>query len=125
MHNHRPALLVSALAPNLLNLRPGELPAAVCPECGCWRRLVRSRGRRLGGVATGAMLVVTHHAGGRHCLGSGQRIQVDQSPDEWLVRLARWQAAAPAVTVGASRRAHRCPQPPVPAPVFRLARHAC
>ncbi len=75
-HNGRPVVLVSTLPPNRVNLRRGELVAVACPVCGRWRRVKRE-------------MLWPHRAadGVARCLGSGQRIEIDLSPGEWLARL--------------------------------------
>ncbi|MFE9222721.1 hypothetical protein ACFYN3_41410 [Streptomyces lavendulae] len=86
--NGRAPLLVSTLRPDLINLRDGEKRTIVCPDCSTWRP-IRDR------------MVIAHraepHSGRpRHrraepgrtprCAGSGQRIWVDITPDQWLAR---------------------------------------
>jgi hypothetical protein len=75
-HNGRPAVRVSTLPPDRVNLRPGELLAVSCPTCGRWRRVKRH-------------MLWPHRTddGATRCPGSGQRIEVDLSPGEWLARL--------------------------------------
>lgn len=75
-HNGRPPLRASEIRASDLNLRPGEVPAAVCPVCGRWRRLSRH-------------MLWPHRAadGKTRCPGSGQRIEIDISAGEWLMRL--------------------------------------
>ncbi len=75
-HNGLPVIAVSALPPDRVNLRPGEMRAAMCPFCGRWRRVKRH-------------MLWPHraHDGLTRCAGSGQRLVFDLPPGEWLVRL--------------------------------------
>ncbi len=71
-------MLVSTVPPDRVNLRPGELVAVACPVCGRWRRVKRH-------------MLWPHRAadGLTRCLGSGQRIQIDLLPGEWLAPAGR------------------------------------
>jgi hypothetical protein len=125
MHNHRPPLRASELPPNWINLRVGEKRSAVCPDCRCWQ-VMRDRN-----------MITYHKAGGKHCLGSGQRITIDLTAEQWQERLRD------ALRVAAARRANRAHRrvagpsrpasgrkviwsaagaPPVPVPLGQLAR---
>jgi len=75
-HNGRPAVAVSTLPPNQVNLRPGELVTVACPICGRSRRVKRR-------------MLWPHRAsdGVTRCPGSGQRVVIDLTPGEWLARL--------------------------------------
>jgi len=75
-HNGRPAVLVSTLPPDQVNLRPGEPVAVACPICGKWRHVRRH-------------MLWPHraHDGKTRCPGSGQRVRLDLTPAQWLVRL--------------------------------------
>jgi len=81
--NGRPLVLVSTLPPDQVNLRPGEPITMACPVCGRWRRVKRH-------------MLWPHRAfdGRTRCPGSGQRIQIDLAPGEWLVRLRAVSRAA-------------------------------
>ncbi len=74
--NSRPAVALSALPPDQVNLRPGEPLAVACPICGRWRRVKRH-------------MLWPHraHDGVTRCPGSGQRVLADLTPGEWAVRL--------------------------------------
>lgn len=74
--NSRPAVALSELPPDQVNLRPGEPVAVACPICGRWRRVKRH-------------MLWPHraHDGVTRCPGSGQRVLVDQTPGEWAFRL--------------------------------------
>lgn len=75
-HNGRPAVAVSTLRPDQVNLRPGELVTVACPDCGRSRRVKRK-------------MLWPHraHDGVARCPGSGQRVVFDLTPGEWLARL--------------------------------------
>ncbi len=75
-HNGRPSVLVSTMPPDQVNLCPGEPVTMACPICGRWRRVKRR-------------MLWPHraHDGKTRCPGSGQRIQIDLAPGEWLARL--------------------------------------
>jgi hypothetical protein len=74
--NGLPAILVSHMPPNRVNLHPAEVPAVACPFCLRWRRVKRH-------------MLWPHraHDGVSRCPGSGQRVVVDLTPGEWLARL--------------------------------------
>jgi hypothetical protein len=110
LHNQRPALLASTLPPNTLNLRPGERPAMICPDCGCWRLLYRS-------------MIAAHQAadGITRCPGSGQRLNRDITPQVWQAQL---RDAVQNAGRRRPSRVHLQPAPPVPTPVFRIRRTA-
>jgi len=74
--NSRPAMALSALAPDQVSLRPGEAVAIACPFCGRWRRVKRH-------------MLWPHraHDGTTRCPGSGQRVVIDLTPGQWAARL--------------------------------------
>jgi hypothetical protein len=110
LHNGRPALLASTLPPNVLNLRPGERPSMVCPDCQGWRLLYRS-------------MIAAHRAddGTTRCPGSGQRLTRDLTPEAWQARL---RDALRDASRRRTARVHLQPAPPAPTPVFRIRRTA-
>ena len=75
-HNGRPAVPVSTLPPDQVNLRLGEPVAVACPICGKWRHVKRH-------------MLWPHraHDGRTRCPGSGQRIRLDLTPTQWLAQL--------------------------------------
>ena len=107
-HNGRLLLAVSELPPNLLMLTPGSPPVLACPDCGTWR--VPRRG-----------MLPAHRAadGVSRCAGSGQRVRIDLTPAQWQARLA---SAVREAGLRRGSRVHRGARPPVPPPVFRIAR---
>jgi hypothetical protein len=102
-HNGRTAIKASTIRPEYLNLREGEPRAVVCPDCNTWRRLTRSmirphrdgvdqpkpEGRRYRDDAS-----ETRPVNGRRCGGSGQRIEIDLTPEQWSQRLLAAESTA-------------------------------
>lgn len=108
-HNRQPVLLASSLPPNKLSLYPGEHPSAECPGCGRWRILRRG-------------MLSPHRTddGVSRCPGSGQRIDVDLTPAQWLVQLSAASDHARGFRAKYPRlRTQPKPQPPVAVPPFR------
>lgn len=72
-HNGRPPITATSLAPANINLYPGEKPSAACPDCGRWRFIRRH-------------MLWPHRTedGKSRCPGSGQRIIIDLTPEQWL-----------------------------------------
>jgi hypothetical protein len=84
-HNGQPVLLASQMTPNLLMIYPGARPMVACPGCGTWR------------VPRRRMLWPHRLADGMsRCPGSGQRVEIDLTPVQWLasLRAASREAAA-------------------------------
>ncbi|MCD9165813.1 hypothetical protein [Streptomyces albireticuli] len=87
-HNGRLPLQASTIRPDLINLRDGEKRAIVCPDCRVWRP-IQDR------MVT-AHRAVPHSGQPRHrrsgpdrtprCPGSGQRIWIDLTADQWHAR---------------------------------------
>jgi len=109
-HNGRPPLAASELTPSLIMLTPGTRAVVACPDCGTWR--VPSRG-----------MLPAHRAADKvtRCPGSGQRVCIDLTAGEWRARL---DAAVREAGLRRGSRVHRGARPPVPPPVFRIARAA-
>jgi hypothetical protein len=107
----RPALLASAIKPQNLNLRDGERKLIVCPDCHTWRALRRN-------------MIWPHHPDlgqdGRpaRCPGSGQRIIMDITVEQWGEALAIGSQEAAA---RGGRRQFTKPALPAPTPVHRMA----
>lgn len=100
--NRRPAVALSELPPDQVNLRPGEVLAVACPICGRWRRIKRR-------------MIWPHraHDGVTRCPGSGQKVLVDLTPGQWLASLetARRQARQAVSLQRATERALRQARP--------------
>lgn len=110
----RPALAVSTLCPNQIDLRPGAM-CLVCPDCGTWCPIT--------GHQSTTPKLVPHHAGrayideARRCVGSNRRVTLDLTIAAW------WQRLADAERDAASRRSSRVlrePETPPAPPVTRL-----
>jgi hypothetical protein len=102
-HNGRAPIKASTLRPEHLNLREGETRMVVCPDCSTWHRLTRSmihphrdgvaqpkpEGRRYRDASVKAKPL-----NGRRCPGSGQRIEVDMTVEQWTERLLTAESTA-------------------------------
>ena len=89
-------LHVSKLRPNDVDLTPGQRWSIRCPDCDRWRGLKRSQ--------------ITTHCPDQDCLsagcwsrcpGSGRRVVVDLTPEEWKQREIEAAAWADALRAGA------------------------
>ncbi|MGI5262470.1 hypothetical protein [Streptomyces angustmyceticus] len=87
--NGRKPLLASKIRPDLINLRDGEQRTIVCGDCGRWRAIRRSMvkphritmdSNKPKKTGSGVEEYVPR------CLGSGQRIQFDITPEQWQAR---------------------------------------
>jgi hypothetical protein len=116
-HNGRPAIKASTMRPENLNLREGEPRMVVCPDCNTWRRLTRSMIHpHRGGVDQPRPedrryrddVSVARPSNGRRCDGSGQRIDIDLTPEQWSQRLLAAESTA------SSRRTTRPVRKPRP-----------
>lgn len=106
-HNSRPTILASTINASDLNVRPGETPSAVCPECGAWRIIRR-----------GMIFARQMATGTARCPGSGQRIKLDIPLATLESR--EWGEVAQANQRRPTRIQLKASAPTVP-PVFRLA----
>ncbi|MCX4919950.1 hypothetical protein [Streptomyces sp. NBC_00687] len=102
----RPALKLSQLPPENLQLREGERRSLVCPDCKSWRFIRRG--------------VVWPHRGkdGSKCDGSARRVQIDVDLEEWGRTLTELDAT---VTGRRATRVNPKPKTATPPPVSRLA----
>ncbi|MFD3567405.1 hypothetical protein [Streptomyces sp. NPDC058667] len=116
--NRRPALLLSSMAPEDYNVRPGEVKSIACPDCRTWRRIIgettlkiRPHGLDQGKVKEGEKRPL--------CPGSDQLVVVD-------IDVRRWQAKQDRLLRDAmpqeNRRAARQFYKPLPAPAAPVAR---
>jgi hypothetical protein len=110
-HSSKPVLLASQLPAHLLSLsRDGSQPMVDCLE-GCGQSIIIHR-----------HVVKAHKlADGTWCLGSGQRLRVDLTFEQWRQRLRDIERTANFRRPSPSRRQ---PQPPTPTPVHRIRRPA-
>ncbi|MET9142012.1 hypothetical protein [Streptomyces parvulus] len=123
-HNGRAPIKASRMRPEHLNLREGETPLAVCPDCESWHRLTRSmisphRDSSDKPVKSGERRYFGDKPERRRrCPGSAQRITIDLTPEQWGQALL----AADSTAAGRhSARVTRKPRTAVPTPVTRLA----
>ena len=112
----RPALMLSEIRPQHINLREGERPSVRCPDCMTWhplhRRMIKTH--RLDSTLRGGATPP--------CPGSGLRIDYDISVEEWGQRLMEGNTEASACR---SARQHYKPLPgPAPAVAQMAARPA-
>ncbi|MHB6912792.1 hypothetical protein [Streptomyces sp. DB-54] len=91
-HNGRAPLKASEIRPDLINLREGEPRTMVCPDC--------RRSRAIRDRMVVAHRAEPHSAQPRHrrtenrvprCPGSGQRIWIDITPEQWQARYDKLQ----------------------------------
>jgi hypothetical protein len=115
--NRRAPLLLSTMAPEDFNVRPGEVKSIACPDCRTWRRIMGDK-----------VLKIREHCmsdkvaeGEKHalCPGSNQLVEVN-------IDVRRWQAKQDRLLRDAmpqeNRRAARQFYKPLPAPATPLAR---
>ncbi|MGY0466907.1 hypothetical protein ACW14Y_42610 (plasmid) [Kitasatospora sp. cg17-2] len=74
--NSRPALRLSTLRPNQIEMTPGLPASLVCPDCSVWRRINRSK-------------VQPHFLddGTTYCPASAQRVEKDVTPERWAAQI--------------------------------------
>jgi hypothetical protein len=83
--SNRPAITVSKMLPNLIDLLPGT-ESLVCPDCETWCPITGHDGH--------TPKLVPHHTNpartpGRHrCIGSNRRVQIDWTIPQWQQHLA-------------------------------------
>lgn len=120
-HNGQPVILASSLPPNLISLRgegEGRGRARVaCPACGRWRSIKRGmvtahRGPHVPGADAWPAELRPRPL---RCLGSGQRIRVDLSFEEWWHRDAGAAAHAHAIAPSTPEDGYQQPPPLAPA----------
>lgn len=107
----QPALLLSQIRPENINLREGEHRLVLCPDCTRWRPIQRR-------------MIKPHHLdrserGGRapKCPSSARLITFDITVAQW--REALMTAESTAAGIRAKRQFHK-PERPKPTPVFKL-----
>jgi hypothetical protein len=119
-HSPRPPILTSALNAELVDLTPGETPQVACPLCGRWRDVERKM------LMPHFPNLYARQRDQKRCPGSAQRIVFDETSEQWQRRLAEQRASYLTTTACDPNRRQATPTsttlPPVPPPVFRLAR---
>ncbi|MGW4779967.1 hypothetical protein ACWEPA_25305 [Streptomyces filamentosus] len=103
--NRRPPLLLSSMAPEDYNVRPGEVKSIACPDCRTWRRIMGD-----------TVLKIRQHGS---CPGNDQLVVVD-------IDVRRWQARQDRLLRDAmpqdNRRAAQQYYKPLPAPAVPVSR---
>ncbi|MEU6357016.1 hypothetical protein ABZ896_48260 [Streptomyces sp. NPDC047072] len=118
-NNRREPLLLSTLAPEDFNVRPGETKSIACPDCRTWRRIMGDTD-----------LKIREHDASGHvpedgepaiCPGSNQAVVIDIDVRRWQARQNRLlRDAMPQET----RRSARQHYKPIPAPAPAVAQIA-
>lgn len=115
--NRRPPLLLSTMAPEDYNVRPGEVKSIACPDCRTWRRIMGD-----------TVLKIREHCvsdkcveGEKHtlCPGSDQLVDVDIDVRRWQARQTRLLRDA---MPQENRRAAQQFYKPLPAPAAPVSR---
>ncbi|MEW2527531.1 hypothetical protein [Streptomyces sp. NPDC047071] len=115
--SHRPALMLSKIPPNHIDLRDPQNAVVHCPDCRTWCPITGMQGG-------GTQKLVPHHtaqaglAVGIRCRGSNRRIEIDMTLPQWF------QALADATKVTAHRRTNTVPRKPavaIPPAVGQMA----
>ncbi|WP_157407865.1 hypothetical protein [Actinomadura atramentaria] len=120
-HNGRPVILASRLTPNLLSLSDqGGCALVACPDCGCWRSVKRGMvtAHRGPDVPGADAWPAEFRPSPPRCPGSGQRVRIDVTFEQWRKELAE------ACFEAGKRRPTRVlprPKPPVAPSVMQLA----
>ena len=77
-NNRREPLLLSTLAPEDFNVRPGEAKSIACPDCRTWRRIMGDTN-----------LKIREHGEDALCPGSNQAVVIDIDVRRWQARQDR------------------------------------
>jgi hypothetical protein len=119
-HNGRPVIIASKIVPNLVSMTEQGHALVGCPDCGCWKSIKRGMiTAHRGPEEPGADAWPAEFRPPRQrCPGSGQRIRLDLTYDQWRARLAEASRRA-----GQRRRTRVIPRPkpPMAPPVHHLA----
>ncbi|MCX4625066.1 MULTISPECIES: hypothetical protein [Streptomyces] len=113
--NRRAPLLLSAIRPENVNVREGEVKSLVCPDCRTWRRLMGDTKLKIREHCRSDKVAV----GKKHdrCPGSNQVVQLDITIEQWSERML---AADSTATGRRSARQHYKPLPAPAKPVTKL-----
>ncbi|MDJ0385230.1 hypothetical protein [Streptomyces sp. G-G2] len=115
--NRRAALLLSKMAPEDFNVRPGEVKSIACPDCRTWRRIMGDK-----------VLKIREHCvsdkvaeGEKHalCPGTDQVVEIDIDVRKWQVEQDRLLRDAMPQD---NRRAAQQFYKPLPAPATPVSR---
>lgn len=116
--NRRPPLLLSSMAPEDYNVRPGETKSVACPDCRTWRRIMGDTALKIrehgldDKVEKGAQRAV--------CPGSDQAVVVDIDVRRWQARQDRLLRDAMPQDNRRSTQQFYKPAPAPAVPVFRI-----
>lgn len=127
-HNRQPRLFASEMRPDSITIDADEPVTVSCPRCGRWSLI------RKGMVEPHKTQRWTRRSDNeraqlreRRCWGSGQRMVVDLTSEEWVVRRRAWlasEAYTEALASADSRRSarvHRKGMAPVLPAVCQIA----
>lgn len=119
--NGRPPLLLSAIKPQNISLREGEIRSIVCPDCETWRRLMGETQLKIrkhcAKTCTGCTIkAAPNRAVHTDCPGTDQPVTLNISIEQWAQRML----AADSTATG--RRSARQHYKPIPAPAQPIAR---
>ncbi|MGW6602436.1 hypothetical protein [Streptomyces sp. NPDC055036] len=115
--NRRAVLMLSKMAPEDYNVRPGEVKSIACPDCRTWRRIMGDK-----------VLKIREHCisdkvaeGEKHttCPGSDQLVEIDIDVRRWQVKQDRLLREAMPQD---NRRAAQQFYKPLPAPAAPVSR---
>ncbi|MFE2838482.1 hypothetical protein ACFXI6_47230 [Streptomyces mirabilis] len=116
-HNRREPLLLSTMAPEDFNVRPGETKSIACPDCRTWRRIMGKYDLKINEHCISDE--VAEDQKHERCLGSNQVVIVD-------IDVRRWQARQDRLLRDAmpqeNRRAAQQFYKPLPAPATPVSR---
>ncbi|WP_328380680.1 hypothetical protein OHB13_38255 (plasmid) [Streptomyces sp. NBC_00440] len=117
--NRRAPLLLSTMAPEDFNVRPGEVKSISCPDCRTWRRIMGD-----------TVLKIREHCisdkvaeGKKHapCLGTDQVVVIDIDVRRWQARQDRLLRDAMPQDNRRAAQQHYKPLPAPAAPVSQIA----
>ncbi|MGW9454231.1 hypothetical protein [Streptomyces sp. NPDC055632] len=117
--NRRPALLLSTMAPEDFNIRPGETKSIACPDCRTWRRIM--------GETT--LTIREHGLPGQEKIKEGEKRPLCPGSYQLVIAdidVRRWQARQNRLLRDAmpqeNRRAAQQYYKPLPAPAAPVSR---
>ncbi|MFF2549075.1 hypothetical protein ACFVUY_41840 [Kitasatospora sp. NPDC058063] len=99
--NSRPALRLSTLRPNQIEMTPGLPFSLVCPDCSVWRRINRGR-------------IQPHFLDDEttYCPASARRVEKDVTPEQWAARIEEGVAETASRRPTTVLKKVKTPQPP-------------
>ncbi|KUN58423.1 hypothetical protein [Streptomyces griseorubiginosus] len=118
-NNRREPLLLSTLAPEDFNVRPGEAKSIACPDCRTWRRIMGNTDLKI--REHGVPSHVPGDVERATCPGSNQIVVIDIDVRRWQARQDRLLRDAMPQEIRRSARQH---YKPIPAPAPALVQIA-